>query len=339
MLYRLVKMLGLLSIFSNAFSDTQCPVVNNPGEDRRNNKNSLKIMQYNVEWLFLDYYKQADCPGDGCTWKNETQSNTHVKYVTNVINLYQPDIINFCEIEGCDELKSVINLTSNIYNPYLIKGTDTSTGQNVGMLTKINPISNLTRTDNTYNYPIENSLCNYNETGHVGVSKHYITTFKWHDLKIAYFAVHLLAYPLQPDRCAKREAQAKIMEQEIIKKVQEGYEILFIGDFNDYDRDILDLNNDKPISKVLDIIKGYDNSIYKLTNIAYKIPKEQRYTNWWDKNDDCKSTMDEFVMIDHILMSDQLLQKINNVEIYHGYPENCDRLNSDHYPVIVDLQI
>ena len=42
-------------------------------------------------------------------------------------------------------------------------------------------------------------------------------------------------------------------------------------------------------------------------------------------------------MIDHILMSGQLLEKVKNVEIYHGYDENCDRLNSDHYPVIVDL--
>ena len=318
-------------------SEFECPNVITPNKDRRNDDKSLRIMQYNVEWLFLDYYKSADCPGDGCTWKNETQASTHLKYVTDVINNYQPDIINFCEIEGCDELNSVIGLTTELYNPYLIQGTDTSTGQNVGMLTKIDPLIDLYRTENTYEYPIENSGCGYTETGHTGVSKHYITTFRWNDIKVAYFAVHLLAYPTQPDRCAKREAQAKIMEQEIIKKVNEGYEIFLLGDFNDYDESIEDLNDSKPLSRVLEIIKGYDNDVYNLTNIAYNVPKEQRYTNWWDKNDNCVSSMDEFVMIDHILMSNKLLEKVKNVEIYHGYDENCDRLNSDHYPVIVDI--
>ena len=337
MLYRLVKIFGIFSIFSRVFSETQCPSVVTPSQDRRTNKNNLRIMQYNVEWLFLDYYKSSDCPGDGCTWKNETQASTHLKYVTDVINDYQPDIINFCEIEGCDELNSVIDFTTELYNPYLIQGTDTSTGQNVGMLTKIDPLIDLYRSEDTYEYPIENSQCGYTGTGHTGVSKHYITTFQWNDIKVAYFAVHLLAYPTQPDRCAKREAQAKIMEQEIIKKVNEGYEIFFIGDFNDYDEDVQDLNDSKPLSRVLEIIKGGDNDVYNLTNIAYNVPKNQRYTNWWDKNDNCVSSMDEFVMIDHILMSGQLLEKVKNVEIYHGYDENCDRLNSDHYPVIVDL--
>tara|TARA_E500000331_G_scaffold51181_1_gene44329 strand:+ start:3739 stop:4752 length:1014 start_codon:yes stop_codon:yes gene_type:complete len=323
--------------FQNITSEFECPNVITPNKDRRNDDKSLRIMQYNVEWLFLDYYKSADCPGDGCTWKNETQSSTHLKYVTDVINDYQPDIINFCEIEGCDELNSVIGLTTELYNPYLIQGTDTSTGQNVGMLTKIDPLIDLYRTENTYEYPIENSGCGYTETGHTGVSKHYITTFQWNDIKVAYFAVHLIAYPIQPDRCAKREAQAKIMEQEIIKKVNEGYEIFLLGDFNDYDESIEDLNDSKPLSRVLEIIKGYDNDVYNLTNIAYNVPKEQRYTNWWDKNDNCVSSMDEFVMIDHILMSNKLLEKVKNVEIYHGYDENCDRLNSDHYPVIVDI--
>ena len=337
MLYRLVKIFGIFSIFSRVFSESECPNVSTPAQDRRTDTNNLRIMQYNVEWLFLEYYKSSDCPGDGCTWKNESEASTHLKYVTDVINDYQPDIINFCEIEGCDELNSVIDLTSELYNPYLIKGTDTSTGQNVGMLTKIDPLTDLYRTENTYEYPIENSSCGYNETGHTGVSKHYITTFQWNDIKVAFFSVHLLAYPTQPDRCAKREAQAKIMEQEIIQKVNEGYEIFFIGDFNDYDEDVQDLNDSRPLSRVLEIIKGGDNDIYTLTNVAYNVPQNQRYTNWWDKNDNCVSSMDEFVMIDHVLMSQQLLEKIKHVEIYHGYDESCDRLNSDHYPVIVDL--
>jgi hypothetical protein len=70
----LFRSLALCCLFSLGNSETYCPVVNNKGEDRRENKNNLRIMQYNVEWLFLDYYKAADCPGDGCTWKNESHA-------------------------------------------------------------------------------------------------------------------------------------------------------------------------------------------------------------------------------------------------------------------------
>ena len=103
-------------------------------------------MQYNVEWLFLDYYASSDCPGEGCTWKNESEALIHMEYVKNVIDIIDPDIINFCEIEGCDELNYLVqNLSTSEYNPYLLKGTDTATGQNVGMLTRIDPIDALNR--------------------------------------------------------------------------------------------------------------------------------------------------------------------------------------------------
>ncbi len=36
-------------------------------------------------------------------------------------------------------------LTPFKYKPYLIKGTDTATGQNVGIITKIDPSSNMQR--------------------------------------------------------------------------------------------------------------------------------------------------------------------------------------------------
>jgi len=49
-----------------------------------------------------------------------------------------PDIVNFCEIEGCDELNAVMdNLDGYGYEPYLIYGDDSSTGQDVGFLSRI----------------------------------------------------------------------------------------------------------------------------------------------------------------------------------------------------------
>lgn len=317
--------------------DYTCP-YNNDMEDRRDIKNKLRIMQYNVEWAFLDYYSNSDCPGNGCTWKNKTHSIEHFNHLSKVINNLDPDIINFCEIEGCNELNYLKNITSSDYNSYLIKGTDTSTGQNVGMLTKIDPIDEITRTDEKYSYPIEGSKCGYDGAGTTSVSKNYITYFKWNNIKVAFIAFHLIAYPTQDDRCSKREGQAKIIEKEIIENVNNGYEIFVLGDFNDYDENVLDLNNSEPKSKVLDIIKGYENNIYNLSNMNSIVLKDKRFSNWWDKNENCVSSMDEFLLIDHILLSDGLLNYVKNVKIYQEYPENCDRLDSDHYPLIIDLE-
>lgn len=42
-------------------------------------------------------------------------------------------------------------------------------------------------------------------------------------------------------------------------------------------------------------------------------------------------------MIDHILVSDNLYKKIDNVFIYHDYKEYCGKYDSDHFPVVVDF--
>ena len=205
----ILTLLLALTAFINA--DTECPIVASVS-DRRTNKNTFRLVQYNVEWLFIDYYSSANCPGNGCTWKTETDAKTHLSYVTNVLNELNPDLVNFCEVEGCDELNMVIN-GSTIYKPYLKKGTDTSTGQNVGMITKVDPLINLYRTETKVSYPIAGSKCGYTGSPSTsGVSKHYITEYKFGDLKTAFIAAHLIAYPTDPSRCAQREAQAQVLQ-------------------------------------------------------------------------------------------------------------------------------
>ena len=94
----------LLSLFiGNIFSDTECPVVTSI-EDRRKDKNKLRIAQYNAEWLFIDYCSSSNCPGSGCPWVNSSEAQTHMSYISKVVNKIQPDIINFVK------LKDVTNL-------------------------------------------------------------------------------------------------------------------------------------------------------------------------------------------------------------------------------------
>ena len=326
MFFNFVYLIGSISI----------ALVSNAVHAPQVRSNILRLMQYNVEWLFLDYNKNADCPGSGCTWNNKTEAIEHMKYVANVINKFDPDMINLCEVEGINEVNSLGSLLSPDYNGYLIPGTDTATGQNVGLLSKIPPDEPLYRSDATYAYPIVGSTCGIDPSysGHSGVSKHYIAHFDWNSIRVAVISVHLIAYPTDPERCAKREAQALVIADIVEQHVADGYEVVVIGDFNDYDDDVLDENVDIPLSSVLNIVKGN-----LLTNIAYKVPQQYRGTNWWDKNDDCEATANEFVMIDHILVTTGLLLRVESVGIYQGYPEYCGKMNSDHYPVMVNIRL
>ena len=323
------------------YADTQCPTQTTM-DDRRKTKNAFRYVQYNAEWLFIDYCASSDCPGKGCPWNNTTEAQTHLDYVYNIINILDPDIINICEVEGCDELNMLI-YDNEQYKPYLIKGNDTSTGQNVGILTKIDPIIPLYRTEERVYYPIPYSTCGYSGSPTTsGVSKHYITEYNIQNIKIASIGAHLIAYPTDVQRCAQREAQAQVLQNIIEQYVKKEYEIIVSGDLNDFDGEMLDANNNKPISSVLDIIKGlsgvYKGS-YELLSVSEKMPKSMIYSDWWDKNDDCKSVPSEFSMIDHILVSKYLYDHITNVFMYQEYAEFCGTYNSDHYPLVVDFNI
>jgi len=324
-------------------SDTECPIVTSIG-DRRKDKSRLRLVQYNVEWLFVDYYSSMNCPGDGCTWKNQSEALKHLDYVSKRITNLDPDIINFCEVEGCDELNMLKDKLDGSYTPYLKKGTDSATGQNVGMLTRVDPLKTLYRTELKYNYPIPGSNCGYTgQASSTGVSKHYITEFEFNGMNVAFVSAHLIAIPTDTSRCAQREGQASVLQTVIYDYINRGYELIMIGDFNDYDAEILDMNGNRPISQVLDILKGLNGDYagkYQLTNIAETISQNKRYSDWWDSDNNCNTASNnDYSMIDHILVTDTIKAFIYNTFIYQEYDEYCGKYDSDHYPVVLDLML
>ena len=339
-------LLFLLNTFfySQTCADTQCPTVPTTASDRRPSKKTFRLVQYNVEWLFVDYYAPMDCPGAHCTWANQSEATIHMKYVANVLKTLQPDILNLCEVEGCDELNMLISkdyLGDSSYIPYLKQGTDTSTGQNVGMLARMDPGVSLFRTEEKLQYPLTGSTCGYTGSPKsTGVSKHYITEYNWYGYPTLVIGLHLLAYPEDPTRCAEREVQAQIIQNVIVQYIAKGYEILVLGDFNDFDAEVVDLNKNIPISRVLRILKGLDGTYagkYTLYNTAGAMAQSERWTDWWDQNSNGVSSPNEFSMIDHVLMTPFLQTKIIKVSVYHGYPEFSGKYNSDHYPVVIDM--
>jgi exonuclease III len=304
---------------------------------------ALRLVQYNAEWLFVNHYSQFDCPGTQCTWKNVSEAETHLSYVARVVDYLTPDIVNFCEVEGVDELQMVADLQVAVadYTPYLIPGTDTATGQNVGMLSRIAPSVPLYRTEEKYAYPIPGSRCGYTGApSTTGVSKHYITEFSlWENLPVALISAHLIAIPTDPARCAQREAQATILRKVINSYLEKQYGVIVIGDMNDYDGEVLDVNQNIPKSGVLDILKGIaaDNSTI-LYSVGDRLLPMERYSDWWDSDSNCNTeSVLDYSMIDHILVSPNIQKYITNVFVYHGYAEYCGKYDSDHFPVVVDF--
>ena len=49
---------NIVTIFS---TDTQCPYSPINPDDRRINKSSIRLVQYNIEWMFYNEY--SGCPG------------------------------------------------------------------------------------------------------------------------------------------------------------------------------------------------------------------------------------------------------------------------------------
>jgi len=337
-----------MNIFSFLFSfipliiaDTECPIVTTIA-DRRADNSTFRLVQYNAEWLFIDYYSSAKCPGSGCSWHTLDEAETHLGNVAKVLKELNPDMVNICEVEGCDELNILISeLNDNTYKPYLIKGTDTSTGQNVGMITRIDPKINLYRDEERVNYPLPNSQCGSTSSGSTGVSKHYITEMTISGINVALIGAHLLAIPTDPSRCVQREGQAQVLQNIIYSYVQKKYEIIVMGDMNDYDLETLDMNSNKPTSRVLDIIKGIEGDkkgTYMLSNVANWMKQQERYSDWWDSDNNCNTaSQNDYSMIDHVLVSSLLEPRIKNVFIYHNYSEYCGKMDSDHYPVVIDF--
>lgn len=331
----------LLSFIPSIIADKECPIVTTI-DDRRVDNSTFRLVQYNVEWLFIDYYNSSKCPGSGCSWHNVDEAEIHLENIAKVLKELNPDMVNICEVEGCDELNMLIReLNDDTYKSYLIKGTDTSTGQNVGMITRIDPTVNLYRDEERVNYPLPNSKCGSTSSGTTGVSKHYITEMIISGINIALIGAHLLAIPTDPSRCVQREGQAQVLQNIIYSYIQKKYEIIVMGDMNDYDLETLDMNSNKPTSRVLDIIKGIEGDkkgAYLLSNVANWMKQQERYSDWWDSDNDCDTTsQNDYSMIDHVLVSGLLEDRINNIFIYHNYSEYCGKMDSDHYPVVIDF--
>lgn len=321
-LLRLVCLLFTTAFF---FTAASCGAA-----DRRPDKATLTVMTLNTEFMWdgLDPEEgQVNFSRKG----SETEAAEHMEDIAEIIKTGNPDIVHLVEVENkqaMDKLNTDYLAGSN-YKVYFKKGKDTYTGQDVALLTRIDP-DVFDRDDGK------------GQSGNVskGVSKNLYATFTVGQTKIAVIGLHFLSRPNAENRRLPRQAQADLICKRAKKLFDQGYLLIILGDFNDYDgetgsRDHID---SMPVTNVLSMIKrlGTDSTDDDLFNAAQLVPKASRYTAFWDQNENNQIEADrELTSIDHILISNGLVEKVDLVEINHDHDP---RKVTDHFPVEVRLR-
>ena len=238
-----------------------------------------------------------------------------------------------------------------------------------GMLTKVDPTGVLRRSSARGTWPRNESSCagTWNDDDQ-GVSKHWYVNFAEIDNfpPFGLVALHFLAQPTNGARCGPREAQAEViidiiqnntgifslhlLRQKVnfwhlcifLIEYNSGYETIVLGDFNDYDGDVLDRDENVPITHVLEWIKATSSksdrsdAVYNLTNTAIYMNQDDRYTHYSSSNydGDCIFTPSQTQQLDFILTSPQLTDMVHNVTTYSNF---CGLYNPDHLPLVITL--
>lgn len=344
----LLYFITLVILFNNlvivSYAQKQCPNAPAEPQDRRKDKTKLTIATYNTEWLFLN---RSNCPGTGCAWPTVADAQKHMADVAIELEILNADIVNLAEVQDCyvlTQLNEILTSKGMGYLPYLLTGTDTSTGQNVALLTRVDPVVDLQRTADRADYPVLGSTCGSTYSGNYGVSKHYFTTFHVEGLEkpLSIFGLHLLAFPDDVTRCVQREAQATVIQQLVAKEIGAGNSVIVMGDLNDFDSVVADASGNIPISSVLQILRDPIPAASgdEMTNVASLVSSvNERYSCWYDRDADCNVADDELSMIDHLLISSDLVPLVSEALYDHSYGPACHSFQSDHWPAIVHLNL
>ena len=96
-----------------------------------------------------------------------------------------------------------------------------------------------------------------------------------------------------------------------------------------------------PNSIVLDILKGNKGkyNTFALYSVGGNISQSDRYSEWFDANENCVVDTIEYSTIDHILVSERLYDSIIDVKMAHLYNESCNTYQSDHFPLLVTFSL
>lgn len=296
----------------------------------------LVVGTFNVEFLFDGVKDPSFAPFSA----NPEIAQQHLGNISTIIKKINPDIMALCEVENREMVDRLAASVGKDTTGYFVQGTDAFTGQDVALLSKFPP-QNILRTDERSEYPLKGSKCGSTIKSQTSVSKNFIATYddpKLFPFKFAILAAHLKAYPTDASSCAKREGQAHVLQKTAARLIDEGYELMIMGDLNDFSDKSEDVDKNLPTSRVLSMLRDPDNDdVDELKNVMDFIPVEARYTAIYDRNRNGKIDGNfELSQIDHILLTNGLWNRVDKAWIDQEYNPF---MVSDHWPLMVELRI
>jgi endonuclease/exonuclease/phosphatase family metal-dependent hydrolase len=308
------------------------------GADRRKNRSRLKIVTFNLYWLFLEDWMTGIKP-DG-PWASKAAAEKHASSMAAELDALDADIVVVQETENCFSLQRVRAQmkTGADYKVFFVQGKDSSTGQDVLLLSRVDPQDPVYRTDARASYPVAGSQCGWSTPGDTSISKNLFARFVVSGFPpFLLVGLHLVARPTDPERCAQREAQATLARDAVKAELAKNrdYGVVVLGDMNDWDDALIDADSSKPKSRVLSLLKSATTP--PLRSTAEFVAQADRWTHCstYCNKPDCS-------LLDHLLVSDNLLQLSVDVGADQKNREKfCvdEKPNggSDHWPVSISL--
>ncbi len=295
------------------------------GDDRREDRSRLVVMSFNAEFMWdglLPEEGSAYFPWKGNPPEARNQHRGHRQGDPR----QQSDSLQLLEVENINAVRLLNDeyLKGCGYVVYLNDSKDTSTGQDIGLLTRVDP-----EKDGIF----RDERKGRRGTVSKSVTKHYIARFCINDRPIAIVGAHLLARPNDWRRSEAREAQADAVRAIALDQAKAGYKLIVMGDFNDYEDEpqYQDHLVHTPITRVLAIMRTLDPECRQddLVNSAHHVPPVERYTAYWDINEDGEiDAPQEFSQIDHILLSPTLDRHVVKVDIPHHHDPGWSAITS-----------
>lgn len=270
------------------------------------NKKGIRICSWNVEWFGLPNYKGVFNNTNLGLYDKIVQHLYSIKYYIDII---KPDIICLQEVASVE--------TANILHEYLI---DYDMYSDTTIITH----------DKQYNlYLVRRSIpVTFFK---VLDDKHKIIRliFKYNSEEISLYNVHLRS-DYSGDNSNKRTQQTKML-YEYIKSVNDN-NVIITGD-----------TNASSGSKELNILEN--NFINLIFSRKCNINIIDKYSLWYDKNNNDIITSDEIFLVDYFFTSQNIYKIVDQMYIYHilyqkifseMFKINSNKI-SDHYPIILDL--
>lgn len=299
--------------------------------DRRRDPQRLSIATFNARFLFDGVEPEGEV---GFPWKNDAVlARRHLQDIARILRPVDADILHLSEVEDLATIERLaLELGDATYRAYLVPGRDDFTRQNVGLLTRIDLITPMTRTDEWAPPP--------GGGRHQGVPKNYAARIDVGPLRLTFVGAHLLAFPDDPERWPRREAQAEVLRRFAVEEgTQQGRLTVILGDLNDHDPTLADAAGQTARSQTLSILSTVDPRQVSddLWNPIAHLEPSQRFTAYYDRNQDgIDDGLAERSLTDHILLPAALRHTVERVEVFASHDP---RGASDHFPLQVTLDI